>query len=71
MEDLNVILRILKSLEVATIYLSTSKYPIIISSVRMFGGLMVQVRKTVRTYITVHCCYTAVLLLVFTVKCSC
>lgn len=49
-EDLTSILKILKPLEEATRYLSASKYPNIISSMRTYDGLMIQVRKAARTY---------------------
>ena len=49
-EDLTIILKILKPLEEATRYLSASKYPTIISSMRTYDGLMIQVGKAARTY---------------------
>ena len=49
-EDLTIILKILKPLEEATRYLLASKHPTIISSMRTYDGLMIQVGKAARTY---------------------
>ena len=49
-EDLTIILKIQKPLEEATRYLSAPKYPTIISSMRTYDGLMIQLGKAALTY---------------------